>query len=88
MLLTAEAFKKLIYRILGDKVAKQKIYCKQGGWIKDFLTNKKENKVAANGILCEEEDVLSGVPKGTALAPVLLIIMIDEEREVKESIVR
>lgn len=40
-------------------------------------------KVAANGTLLNEEDVLSRVPHGTALASVLFLIVIsDKDKEV------
>ena len=41
-------------------------------WIKDFLHNGKYT-VVANGLMLNEQDVISGVPQGTVLASILTI---------------
>ena len=47
-----------------------------------------ENIVMANGMMSEEQDVVSGVPQGTVLASILFIIMIsDIDENLKSSIV-
>ena len=59
-----------------------------GIWIKDFLNNRKY-RVLANGMMSEEQEVISGVPQGTVLASIFFIIMIsDIDENLKNSIVR
>merc|ERR1712228_944151 len=59
-----------------------------GMWIKDFLNNRKY-RVLANGMMSEEQEVISGVPQGTVLASIFFIIMIsDIDENLKNSIVR
>ena len=55
---------------------------------KEFLTNRKF-RVAANGCISEEVDVVSEVPQGTVLAAILFVIMIsDIDEKVKNCILR
>ena len=46
-------------------------------WIKDFL-NDRRYKVLANGMMSEEQEVVSGVNQGTVLASIFFIIMISD----------
>ena len=56
--------------------------------IKSFFQERKY-RVLANGVVSEEQDVLSGVPQGTVLASILFIIMIsDIDEKIKNSISR
>ena len=57
-------------------------------WIRDFLHDRKY-KVVANGVMSEEQNVLSGVPHGTVLASLFFFIMIsDIDDNILSSIVR
>ena len=56
--------------------------------IKNFLQERKY-RVVANGVMSEEQEVISGVPQGTVLASILFIIMIsDIDEELRNSISR
>merc|ERR1712243_300095 len=84
----AKAFDKVNHDILMKKVIKHKIKGKLAMWIQCFL-KKRKYRVVANGEISEEQDVISGVPQGTVLASILLIIMIyDIDKEVMHSIMR
>ena len=84
----AKAFDKVNHDILLRKIIKHGIKGKVGMWIKDFLSNRKY-RVMANGMMSDEQDVISGVPQGTVLASILFIIMIsDIDENLKSSMVR
>ena len=54
-----------------------KTFGKIGLWVKEFLYDRKY-KVLVNGVMSEEQDVISGVPQGTVLAAILFVIMISD----------
>ena len=84
----AKAFDKVNHDILLRKITNHGIKGKVGMWIKDFLNNRKY-RVLANGMMSEEQEVISGVPQGTFLASIIFIIMIpDIDENLKNSIVR
>ena len=72
-----KAFDKVDHNILIKKIVDHKIKGKVAIWIKSFLQERKYI-VIANGVVSEEQEVLSGVPQGTVLAPILFIIMISD----------
>ena len=71
----AKAFDKVDHDILCHKIKALGITGKLGVWIREFLTGRTQ-RVSANGLLSYPFLVISGVPQGTVLGPILFIIMI------------
>ena len=73
----AKAFDKVDHNILCHKIKQLGITGKVGMWIKEFLTGRLQ-KVAANGVYSDLAPVISGVPQGSVVGPILFIIMISD----------
>ena len=72
----AKAFDSVDHMILTKEIKKIGITGEAGLWIHDFILNREQQVIADNKI-SKPEKVISGVPQGTVLGPVLFLIMIN-----------
>ena len=84
----AKAFDKVDHAILMKKIEQFGIKGKLYEWIKNFLAGRHQ-QVLVDNHLSRKEEVLSGVPQGTVLGPLLFLIYINDlEEATKNSILR
>ena len=76
----AKAFDKVDHNILLHKVKAIGIQGKLGIWIKNFLSNRTQH-VRLPGGKSRCSSVISGVPQGTVLGPVLFLILMSDISE-------
>ena len=75
-----KAFDKVDIGILLRKAKGLGITGKLGRWINSFLTGRQQ-VVLVNGKKSQVSDVISGVPQGTVLGPILFLIYISDISE-------
>jgi len=72
-----KAFDKVSHKLLSRKLHYYKVNESAIPWIESFLCNRKQ-RVKINGFYSDWTDVLSGIPQGTTLGPILFIIYIND----------
>ena len=81
----AKAFDKVDHGVLLRKVQGMGVGGKLLKWIWEFLTHRKQ-AVVVNGARSRVSDVVSGVPQGTVLGPILFLIHVtDIDAEVEHA---
>ena len=82
----AKAFDKVPHKKLCHKLASYGIKGSVLEWISDFLSNRTQ-KVLVGGQINESTAVLSGVPQGTVLGPLLFLCYINDlPRSIKSKV--
>ena len=76
-----KCFDKIDHKILLSKLSSVGIKGKALAWIKNFL-GRRTFKVRVDGTFSNEAPVISGVPQGTVLGPLLMLVMNSDVDEV------
>ena len=84
----AKAFDKVDHRLLIEKLKRYGFHPKLISWIESFLRDREQH-VVVDGVSSIVAIILSGVPQGSVLGPLLFILYIDDMQHcVKFSIIR
>ena len=81
----SKAFDKVPYKQLLSKIKSFGIEGKLFNWLEDWLNNRMQ-RVVLNGESSNWQDVLSGIPQGSVIGPLLFLIYINDIDEAAELI--
>ena len=73
----AKAFDKVDHQLLLSKLQLYSFHSKIIKWIESFLTNRSQ-QVIVDGHMSITAPIISGVPQGTVLGPILFLIFIND----------
>ena len=73
----SKAFDKVDHAIVLRKIKQLGIDRKLLQWLKSFLTERNQS-VLVNGVTSESQHVISGVPQGSVLGPLIFLILIGD----------
>ena len=80
-------FEKVPHHLLLKKLHNYNLNVNLIQWIRSFLCYRKQ-RVKINGCYSEWAEVISGIPQGTILGPILFIIYINDLPEICEQFAR
>ena len=79
----SKAFDKVDHKLLLFKIHQKGIQGKIYTWIENFLQNRTQS-VIVDGVTSESAEVISGVPQGTVLGPILFLLFINDIADAME----
>jgi len=76
--ISKKAFDEVPHQLYLQKLKLYKVDPSIINWIKSFLYFRKHRVGLINGLFSEWTEVISGIPQGTILGPILFIIYIND----------